>query len=724
MSVLFGIFEKDLYRNELNGKALFSVRVSENVKERNRFGFVVVSAVIPPYRKGTPLYIEGEYKDGARGKRLEAKIVKEEAWSLASAAEYLASGICKGIGYAKGRAIVSKLGVYNIFDAMCEPGAEKQITKVLGVTMEQAQTLCLSVRQTVAQRNLFSYIVRYGGFYSAVTKLYEAYGVNALAMLKRNPYTVGVKAGLTFEQCDRIAKDEGMTAISIARMRAAATLAAKMSTMSGDAFVPINELYKRMRVILENDAYHCEEEIPAALLVTGVVDNKDLIVEQGLYENVYLSRIYYAERNAAAQICRLQQFAKRNAYDDSIIGQIETRFGIQYAEQQKEAFGLLKKSGISILTGGPGTGKTTVINGLIAAFQEMNPDAIVKLCAPTGRAAQRMTESTGMESVTVHRLLDFRPYAQSDVTYKNADNPIEANLIVMDEVSMLDTELLSIFLSAVRSGTTVLFVGDENQLPSVGPGNVLHDMINAGIPTIRLTAVYRQSGQSPIIRNAQKINEGNSNLIECNEFGVWFTDNTKSIAHKILSRVRTLYDPQNPFDLQVLTPVRGGDAGVIGLNNMLQKMLNPHKEGEPEIAFGWARYRLGDKIILLSNNYDKGYYNGDLGIVTNITDGCLTVDVMGKKIEIGRDLMQDVSLAYAMTVHKSQGSEYKHVIIALPYKPISMLQRNLLFTAVTRAKTSITIVSENGALQKAVRTCHARKRNTQLQSLLEKSFKE
>lgn len=724
MSVLFGIFEKDLYRNEMDGKALFSVRVSENVKERNRFGFIVVSAVIPPYRKGTPLYIEGEWKEGARGKRLEAKVVKEEAWSIASAAEFLASGICKGIGYAKGRAIVSKLGEVNIFEAMREPGAERKIVKTLSVTMEQAQTLCAAIRQTVAQRELFAYIVQYGGFYSTVSKLYDAYGSNALAMIKQNPYAIGLKAGMTFEQCDRIAKDEGMTPVSVARMRAVATLAAKQSSMSGDVFVPIEELYRRMRIILEDDAYRNAEDMPATLLVTGVTDNKDLIIEQDLYENVYLSRLYHAERNAAAQIARLQKLATDMPYEDSIVERIETRFGIKYAKQQKEAFLLLKRNGISILTGGPGTGKTTVINGLIAAFQEINPNSTVKLCAPTGRAAQRMSESTGMEAVTVHRLLDFRPYGQADVTYKNADNPIEADLIVMDEVSMLDIELLSIFLSAIKSGTTVFFVGDENQLPSVGPGNVLHDMIEAGLPTMRLSTVYRQSSQSPIIRNAQRINAGNSDLIECAEFGIWFTDSTKNIAHKILSRVRKLYDPQHPFDVQVLTPVRGGDAGVIGLNNMLQKMLNPRKEGEPEIAFRWARFHLRDKIIMLSNNYEKGYYNGDLGTVIKIEDGSLTVDIMGKQIEIERELMQDVSLSYAMTVHKAQGSEYKHVIIALPYKPTNMLQRNLLFTAVTRARNSVTIVSENGALQKAVRTCHARKRNTRLQFLLEKILKQ
>ena len=723
MSVLFGIFEKDLYRNELDGKALFSVRVSENIKERNRFGFITVSATIPPYRKGTPLYLEGEWKEGPKGKRLAAKIVREEAWNIASAAEFLGSGLCKGIGYAKARAIVSRLGAFNIFESMYESGAEKQVAKTLNVSMEQAQTLCAAVRQTVIQRKLFSYVVRYGGFWSAVSKLYDAYGANALAMLKQNPYTVGMKAGMTFEQCDRIARDEGITAVSVTRLRAVATQAAKMSSMSGDVFIPIAELYKRMRSIMENDAYG-EGELPASLLVTGVTDNRELTIEQDLYENVYLARLYHAERNAAAQIVRLQQASTPQQYDETIPEQIEAECGIRYAEQQKEAFRLLKRSGISILTGGPGTGKTTVINGLIAAYQKLHPNARVKLCAPTGRAAQRMTESTGLEAVTVHRLLDFRPYGQGDVMYKNADNPINAGLIIMDEVSMLDTELLSIFLSAVKSDTSVLFVGDENQLPSVGPGNVLHDMISAGIPTVRLSAVYRQSSQSPIIQNAQRINDGNSDLIECSEFGLWFTDNPKNIAHKILSRVCTLYDPQHPFDVQVLTPVRGGDAGVIGLNNMLQQMLNPRREGEPELAFGWARYRLRDKIIMLSNNYEKGYYNGDLGVVTDIADGCLTVDIMGKRIDIEREIMKDVSLSYAMTVHKAQGSEYKHVIIALPYKPANMLQRNLLFTAVTRAKTSVMIISENGALQKAVKTCNARQRNTRLQYLLEKSLKQ
>lgn len=715
MSEIFGIYDKQFFRNEQDGTTLFALRVSDKTKERNRFGAITCLAKTIPYRKGTPLYVKGTWEAGSKGKILKVQEIWEEAWNIASAAEFLASDICKGIGYAKARAIVSKIGP-DIFRSMQQDGAEKRISNVIGVTEEQAKILCDAVKSTAVQRELFECIIRYGGFYSTVTKLIHKYGAGAKEALFSNPYQVGMEGGLSFRQCDEIAKDHGFSAASLCRLQACANAAIDQVAKAGNTYIQTDGLFFMMQKVLDNGVFAADEAPSASMLVSGVYENEKIVIEEGLVDRAYPKILYYAEKNAAFHLARLIRTAVEYPFDDSVIDYAQQVSGVEYAPQQKECFNLLRKSGVAIVTGGPGTGKTTTINGLLLAYQKMHPDKTIRLCAPTGRAAQRMAESTGMEATTIHRLLEYQPYG-TDVIHKDENNPIAADCIVVDESSMIDVLLFSILLSAIPSGALLLLVGDSNQLPSVGAGDVLHDLLLSDIPSVRLTTVYRQAETSPIVGNANKINDGEMNLVKADDFRVRYTDQAEKIGDLILNQVQALYDPEYPFDVQVLSPTKKGSAGTFALNNRLQKALNPKRSGEPEYIYGRTIYRLRDKIILLNNNYQEGYYNGDLGTVIGIHEDGITVSVMGKAIRLTYELMGDLTLAYAMTIHKSQGSEYANVIISLPFQPSPMLKRNLLYTAVTRAKKQVIIVSENGAVQKSIRSCDT---GTRKSSLLER----
>ena len=343
----------------------------------------------------------------------------------------------------------------------------------------------------------------------------------------------------------------------------------------------------------------------------------------------------------------------------------------------------------------------------MAAFEKMIPNARILLCAPTGRAAQRLAESTGREAVTIHRLLEYRPYGEK-LIHKNIDNPLDADLLIVDEGSMLSCSLASVLLSAVRSGALVIIIGDINQLPSVEPGDVLHDLIFSGLaPVCQLREVHRQAAGSSIICNAELINDGFTELVEDDRFHIQYAGNQTGIADQIIEAVKALYNPKTPFATQVLAPVYRDDAGVGVLDKRLQDFLNPGR-GEKEIRYGDRTFRCRDKVILLSNNYVQGYYNGD----SEIGNSCLTVQLANKQICLSHELMDDIDLAYCISVHRSQGSEFTNVIISLPNA--RNLVKNLLYTGITRAKERVVIVAQNGAVYTAIQNSSFGVRNSYL----------
>ncbi len=414
-------------------------------------------------------------------------------------------------------------------------------------------------------------------------------------------------------------------------------------------------------------------------------------------------------------------------FSTSLISYAEKACEKTYGTQQKEAFStVLRSNGVKIVTGGPGTGKTSTILGILLVYMKLHPEHKIRLCAPTGRAAQRMAESTGMEAVTVHRLLDYRPFGSSLIC-KDAANPIDADLIVVDEMSMMNIELFDLFLEAVKTGTTLILVGDINQLEAVGPGAVLQDLLEAPdtlIPRTMLTEVFRQKGGSPIIENAMRINSGLSDLVACQEFQTIHTKSEEESLKEIRKIMIQLYDPKNPFSSQILCPARKGLTGIQNLNIYLQELLNPAKKG---FQYGSIKYRLNDKILFTRNNYsilpkesggEMGLYNGDIGVIKEINGEGLLVEVRNLHFQITRDLMDDLCLSYGMTIHKSQGSEFETAIVVMPAEPKNMLVRNLLYTAVTRAKKNVIIIDESSAAEVAIRVSRKGKRDTRLSGYL------
>ena len=459
--------------------------------------------------------------------------------------------------------------------------------------------------------------------------------------------------------------------------------------------------YANIEDIFNGRKYLKNEVFPNTITNAMIVAH---IAQKGIrndHDLIYFNSMFQAELNTAKQIQRLNFSGSPLPFNERFIDESETQTGLKYAPQQREAFSLLKKTGVGILTGGPGTGKSTVINGILMAYEKMKPGGVIRLCAPTGRAAQRITETTGREAVTIHRLLEYKPFGRGMDVQRNASNPIEADIIIVDESSMLDIELASLFFSAVGNGTLVILVGDINQLPSVGAGDVLHDLITSGVvPVVQLTTVYRQAETSPIIANARAINAGIDNLIQNEDFVINKYQNDADIADAIIEYMQNNYDSTDPFGIQVLVPSRVGKAGLTELNSRLQEVLNPGRSG---VQYGRTCYRENDKVIFTRNNYDAGYFNGDIGVVTEARNGQLVIKFQGKDdtVVISKELLEDVMLAYAMTIHKSQGSEFDTVVLPVSLSYSKMLYRKLYYTAVTRSKKKLIVIGDINALKKS-----------------------
>lgn len=712
-----GTYKKTVYRNDYTGYCIFQVTAADESQlksqDKRLSGKITCLGVIPDFRPDTPLYLEGYAEKTKFGMQLRVTEIKEKSWDVNGLSAYLCN-ICVGVGVTTANAIAERYSE-TLFEMVKKENAAEILSETItSLSYETAVLLCETIGITGAQKEVYDEIVNFGGNWQQANKISKTYGANAIKELRSNPYEVGMKHGMDFQVCDKLAKKCGMSATDEARIRQALISAFESEKSQGHVYSTENEVCRKARNLIKKSVF-AERDIPSAMILQTLAEDDIFVMdydEEG-NEAIYLKWLFRAEKDVANQLLRLKNTAVELNYDPSVVEWAEANCGIKYAPQQRESFELIRKTGVAVVTGGPGTGKTTTVNGLISAYEKLNPNKIIRLCAPTGRAAQRMTESTGREAVTIHRLLDFRPFG-GDTVHKNAADPIIADLIVVDEASMLDIELASIFLAAVQSGALVLFIGDIHQLPPVGPGDVLHDLIDSGvIPTVQLSTVYRQGSQSPIIVNAKRINEGLQYMVEDPDYQTEIYDDPSLILMRIIDLVLSLHNPDNPFETQVLAPTHKGDAGVAIINQELQAVLNP-PNGQPEIKYGNRIYRVGDKVILLNNNYATGYYNGDIGIVKDVSDDGIDIDISGRVLHLARSEMEDLNLAYCMSVHKSQGSEFPNVIVSLPARPANMLKRNLLYTAVTRAKKRVFVIAEGNAQALAISTCETGKRNTRL----------
>ena len=709
---LTGVYRTTLYRNHKSGYTIFQLKPNELCSYRNVYGNVTCKGVIPLYVAGIPLSLQGDFEKTKYGYTFRADVVEEKSTDRQATIDYLMR-ISKGIGKKTVEQIANILGT-NIFKDIDSADVITALAKIRGINEQKAVLLVEQIQKTVVQREILSFISRYGGDYTMAVSLYQAYGSSAVPELKKNPYKIGYEIGLPFSVRDWIAlHNSHFQPFGEERLKHLLYEALFDAAAQGHTYITLKELKTIAKHISAKTAY--PKEVPLPLFVCLLQRMRGIIVEN--HERLYLKSYYEAEEIIAREIKRLENGKMVFPNVKAAKAWAEKNADFPLGEDQIKALNILHSSGVKIITGGPGTGKTTTLKEIIRIYEHMYPNHKICLAAPTGRAAQRMAEATGKEATTIHRLLHYNPYEE-----REEQEELDGDFFIIDEMSMVDVLLFSMLLQAIPSGALVLLVGDEDQLAAVGAGNVLHDLIVSGwIETYRLTKIFRQEGTNSIIENYFKIHHSDWKFIQDDRFEIIKTDSASS-SRKVLSDIISEYDKKGLFsDLQVLSTTQKYDCGTVSINKMIQSIVNGGKKG---FNFGIYQYRLHDKIILTKNNYDKDYYNGDVGEVVNIGQSTVTVEINGREIELEGEELEDLQLAYAITTHKAQGSEYPIVVVLLPMNPINMLQLRLFGTAISRAKEKVIVIAEDEALNVIQSGRFAQNRNSGLAEKIDFIFKK
>lgn len=712
--------QKYLWRDERSGQSLFvadtigsfpSVCV-QSWEERagTVISTIICSATMPYLHEGIPIRMTGIFKQVQQNAKMvfAASRVEER-----TGAKEINLALLRSFGLTKKNAasVADQIGDEDLFLFCQKPDAVKILSASTDLSVEEIAKLLHQVRISKVEQKLFRVLHEFSITYTVCLKAVKKYGEQTMQKIQENPYRL-MDCGAGFDQADALARFFGMSQDDRRRLSAITKNILQQGENSGDTWMDMDLFKKRLDWVLDGSTG--KKRIPITECFPFLREAIQVRTQKSY--GVERKELFDDEVSIKKNLHRLNRNKKRNMVPEELITYAEQKCQIHYGSQQREAFGtVLSGDGIKILTGGPGTGKTTTVKGIILAFQKLHPGAEIKLCAPTGRAAQRMAESTGFPATTIHRLLEYRPFESGEATHKDASDPIEADLVVCDEMSMADTHLFSMLLDAIKDDATVLLVGDPNQLEPVGPGNVLSDVMRIADMT-RLTDVFRQKGGSPIIENAIRIQNNQTNMMTCEDFKVINVDTEETLRENALNLITSCYNADDPFETQILCPSRKGAAGIDSLNERAQAILNPKKG--PEVHYGRTAYRIGDKILMIRNNVEMDYYNGDIGIVQDIRDGLLVVNIRNHPITLTRDLMGDIKLSYAMTIHKSQGSEFKNVVVVMPQNPPGMMVRNLFYTAITRAKKKIVVISQTHTMERAIHYVK-HSRNTMLPLLLD-----
>ena len=644
-------------------------------------------------------------------------VVPQDAFAIE---RYLGSGAIKGIGAALAARIVRKFGDDTLRIIEEEP---ERLAEVKGISERKAREIAEQVEEKADMRKAMMFLQKYGISQTLGVKIYQQYKQDMYRILKENPYKMAEDInGVGFKMADEIASRIGIHTDSDYRIRSGLLYILLLATGEGHVYLPKKLLLERAQQLLGVQADYMEKHLTDLAIDRKIVIKEIETDHTEKQQVVYASQYYQIELHTAQMLHELN--VKDTAEEEVLqekIKQIQRAEKIDLDEKQQEAIKEAVRNGLMVITGGPGTGKTTTINAIIRYFEMEGLD--IYLAAPTGRAAKRMTEATGYEAKTIHRLLELTgiPEESSARVHfeRNAQNPLEADVIIIDEMSMVDIFLMHALLSAVVTGTRLILVGDVNQLPSVGPGSVLKDIIRSGeFPVVELTKIFRQASQSDIVVNAHKINQGIPVVLDNKSMDFFFLK--RYDANVIISVVITLIQKKlpkfvdaQPYDIQVLTPMRKGLLGVERLNGILQQYLNPPEKEKKEKEHGNGLFREGDKVMQIKNNYQiewevrglygipvekgVGVFNGDTGILREINTFAETVTVEfdeRKFVEYSFKQLDELELAYAITIHKAQGSEYPAVIIPLLGGPKMLMNRNLLYTAVTRARKCVTLVGD------------------------------
>ena len=702
-----GTVHSVIFQNAENGYTVLRLLTEEGE-------IVTVVGCIPCVAPGEHLTVTGTWEthpqhgEQLRAEELERSLPEEEDEILA----YLSSGICKGVGPATARSIVERFGLDTLDILETEP---ERLQMIRGITAKKAMEIGAMFRQHMGLRRLMEFLSRYQLPPVLAIRLRQQYGDGALEMVRRNPYLLSDDVcGVDFSVTDTMALSMGFAEDCGERLRAAVTFELTFNENNGHVFLPRDKLLSATCQLLDCGL----EQVEAAL--DALTEQHAVVIERiANVQAVYLRRLWEAESSACARLLALLDMdADQSRYAERTVAEIEREQGITYAPMQRQAVALAAKAGVMLLTGGPGTGKTTTVRGIVALFQKMGLSIV--LAAPTGRAAKRMSELTGMEAQTIHRLLGttWNETAHQVTFQKTEKEPLEAEAVIVDEMSMVDVALFSALLRALRPGTRLVLVGDADQLPSVGAGNVFSDLIRSRkIETVFLREVFRQAEQSAIIRNAHRVNLGQSPELSGNQGDFFFL--CRRDAQRAVSTVLELCRTRLPDNMhipaeqiQVLTPTRKGPCGTVNLNRLLQDALNPKAPGKRELTWGERVFRVGDRIMQTRNDYDvmwekddgtvgTGLFNGDVGRIADIDAGgeWLALDFDGRKALYSVEMLSEIDLAYAQTVHKAQGSEYRCVVLAAMPAASGLMVRGVLYTALTRARELLVIVGDDAAIR-------------------------
>lgn len=711
METIKGYVDHIIYQNKDNGYAVLSMNVDDEEE--------ICVGIFRGVDNGENLEITGEYVEhpsyGFQFKANSFKVVEPD--DLLSMERYLGSGAIKGVGEALAKRIVKRFGKDTFRVIEEEP---ERLVEVKGISERIAQQITDQMIEKREIREAFLFLQKYGITNTLAVKIYEKYGMGMYGILKENPYRLAEDIqGVGFRLADEIAEKIGIHTDSDYRIRSGILYTLLQASLEGHMFLPMRVLVRRSADLLQ-----VPEEAIRAQIQNLHMDHKVVVKKTTDEPEVYAFSYYYAELNCARMLRELNVLMESELLDseekriETILQRILKEQGLELDELQKNAVLECVKHGIMILSGGPGTGKTTTINTIIRYFDEEGMDIL--LAAPTGRAAKRMTEATGYEARTIHRMLEINGGMEDGSRARferNGENPLEADVVIIDEMSMVDIYLFQSLLEAVSVGTRLILVGDVDQLPSVGPGQVLQDLIESkSFPTVMLKKIYRQAGESDIVMNAHRINMGQKIALNNKSKDFFFLPrNDVQVIYKHMIQLITeklpRYVEAQPYDIQVLTPMRKGSLGVETLNEILQRYLNPADPSRKEHAAGDRIFREGDKVMQIKNNYQleweivsqygiridsgSGVFNGDIGTIRRIREESSTVQVEydeHRLVEYTFSQLDEIELAYAITIHKSQGSEYPAVLLPLLSGPKILMNRNLLYTAVTRARKCVTIL--------------------------------
>lgn len=735
-----GYVNKIVYRNEDNGYTVFELNIDSDDD-------LTCVGSVPYITEGEFVEVTGSYSEHAvYGQQLKLDTCEDiPPEDEKSVERYLASGAIKGIGAALASRIVRRFKADTLRIIEEEP---ERLAEIKGISQRMAMEISDSVTAKRDMRNAMMFLQDYGISMALAVKIYNQYGASVYTILRENPYRLADDiTGVGFKIADEIARKAGISADSDFRIRSGIMYTLVQAAGNGHIYLPYEELVSQLEVLLDTHVDDIDRQLVDLSIDKKIVvkelsdDNTEDIAKDTSRRIIYGASYYYMEMAVAYALKALDVSVKideKSVLDR--IHRIEKNEDIELDDMQRNAVLQAVSSGLLVVTGGPGTGKTTTINTIIRYFEGEGME--IRLGAPTGRAAKRMTEATGCEAQTVHRMLELSGAPEDGKTasfMRNEDNPIDADVIIIDEMSMVDIFLMNSLLKAITAGTRLILVGDVNQLPSVGPGNVLRDIIDSErFTVVKLTKIFRQAKESDIIVNAHKINDGEKFPIGPTSKDFIFIKREE--ANNVLGAMITLisqklpkYVDAQPFDIQVLTPTRKGLLGVERLNTVLQEYLNPKDTGKQEKEGSSTLFREGDKVMQIKNNYQlewetrgkngiavdrgMGVFNGDMGVIDNINFYTEKVTVKfddDRYVEYPFKQLEELELAYAVTVHKSQGSEYPAVVIPLLSGPRMLMNRNILYTAVTRAKKCVCIVGTEEVFYGMVDNTNEQKRYSTL----------